>query len=129
MQETQETRVLSLGREEPLEEEMATHQEAGGLQPMGVRRDWAIEHAGTQQHKTTDNSTPWKIYIYFVTAFQDQIEPELYSINLSYWGKKVYARSIINDYIITESQVVLIIFKTVLTLQAVSHQQIKVYSY
>ena len=49
---------------------------------------WLSEHADTKQHKTTDNSTPWKICIYFVTAFQDQIEPELYSINLSYWGKK-----------------------------------------
>ena len=46
IQETQETQVLSLGQEEPLEEEMATHssifawripwtEELGGLQPMG----------------------------------------------------------------------------------------------
>ena len=46
MQETQETQVLSLGQEDPLEKEMATHssilawkipwtEEAGGLQSMG----------------------------------------------------------------------------------------------
>ena len=46
MQEIQETRVQSLGWEDPLEEGMATHssilaweipwaEEAGGLQPMG----------------------------------------------------------------------------------------------
>ena len=60
MQETQETwtRVLSLGQENPLEEEMATHssilawkkppwtEEPGGLQFMGQQRvghDWATE--------------------------------------------------------------------------------------
>ena len=55
MQETQEMRVRSLGLEDPLEEEMATHssilagktpwtEEPGGLQLMGperVGRDWA----------------------------------------------------------------------------------------
>ena len=46
---TQETRVQSLGREDPLEKEMATHssilawripwtEEAGGLQSMGSQR-------------------------------------------------------------------------------------------
>ena len=45
----QETRVLSLGREDPLEKEMATHpsilawkipwaEEPGGLQPVGLQR-------------------------------------------------------------------------------------------
>ena len=48
-QETQEIRVQSLGQEDPLEEEMATHpsilvweipwvEEPGGLQPMGSQR-------------------------------------------------------------------------------------------
>ena len=55
MEETQETRIQSLGWEDPLEEEMATHSsilaceipwrgEPGGLQPIGLRRtghDWA----------------------------------------------------------------------------------------
>ena len=58
LQEMQETRVLSLGREDPLEEEMVAHSstvawgilwtaEPGGPQSMGlqrVRRDWATEH-------------------------------------------------------------------------------------
>ena len=46
----QETLIQSLGWEDPLEEEMATHssilvwkipwtQEPGGLQPMGLQRD------------------------------------------------------------------------------------------
>ena len=57
--ETQEIRVQSLGQEDPLEKEMATHasilagripwtEEPGGLQSMGlqrVRHDWATEHA------------------------------------------------------------------------------------
>ena len=49
MQETQEIWVQFLGREDPLEEEMATHssilawrmpwtEEPGGLQPMGLRK-------------------------------------------------------------------------------------------
>ena len=49
MQETQETRVRSLGREDLLEEEMTTHssilawempwtEEPGGLQSMGLQR-------------------------------------------------------------------------------------------
>ena len=49
MQQTQETRVRSLGWENPLEEEMATYsgilaweipwtEEPGGLQPMGSQR-------------------------------------------------------------------------------------------
>ena len=57
----QETRVWSLGREDPLEREMATHsstlawkipctEELGGLQSMGLRRvghDWARTHEHT----------------------------------------------------------------------------------
>ena len=49
MQETQEARVRSLGQEDPLKKEMATHcsilawkipraEEPGGLQPMGLQR-------------------------------------------------------------------------------------------
>ena len=55
MQETQVTRVRSLGRDDPLEEEMATHssilawriprtEEPGGVQSTGshrVRHDWS----------------------------------------------------------------------------------------
>ena len=58
MQETQETPVRSLGWEDPLEEEMATHfstlawripwtEEPGGLQSMGSDRTEATEHART----------------------------------------------------------------------------------
>ena len=47
----QETQVLSLGQEEPLEKEMATHssvlaweipwtEETGGLQSMGLQKSW-----------------------------------------------------------------------------------------
>ena len=50
MQETQETQVRSLGWEDPLEQEIATHfsilawtipwmEELGGLQSMGSQRD------------------------------------------------------------------------------------------
>ena len=58
MQETQETWVWSLGRKDPLEEEMATHssilarriqwrEEPGGLQFMGLQR---VSHDQTTQH-------------------------------------------------------------------------------
>ena len=60
----QELRVRSLGREDPLEEGMATHssilawripwtEEPGGLQPIGsqrVRHDWVSTHARTPLH-------------------------------------------------------------------------------
>ena len=50
MQETRETQVWSLGQEDPLEKEMATHssilaweipwtEEPGGLQSMGVTKE------------------------------------------------------------------------------------------
>ena len=59
----QETQVRSLGREDLLEEEMATHssilawrfpwtEERGGLQSMGSQRvgqDWATVHAGVRE--------------------------------------------------------------------------------
>ena len=58
MQETQKARIQSLGWEDPLEEDMATHssilaweipwtEEPGGLQSMGlqrIRQDLATEH-------------------------------------------------------------------------------------
>ena len=61
MQEMQEIWVQSLGQEDPLEEQMATHpiilaweiprtEEPGGLQSMRlqrVRHDWATEHTHT----------------------------------------------------------------------------------
>ena len=60
MQETQEMRIQSLGWEDPLEEEMATHsgvfvwkilwtEKPGRLQSMGpqrARHDWVTEHTG-----------------------------------------------------------------------------------
>ena len=61
LQETQEMQVGSPGREDPLEEDMATHsrilawkipgtEEPGGLQTMGsqrVRHDWGNEQGRT----------------------------------------------------------------------------------
>ena len=63
MQETQETRIDSLGLEAPLEEKMATHssiftwripwtEAPGGPQSTGsqrVRHDWATEHTYSEQ--------------------------------------------------------------------------------
>ena len=62
MQEMQETQIRSLGQEDPLGEEMATHSsifawkiprtvEPGGLESMESQRvghDWVTEHAYTQ---------------------------------------------------------------------------------
>ena len=63
MQETQETWIWSLGREDPLEKERVTHsrilaweilwtEEPGGLQSMGsqrVRHDWTCTHNNSSQ--------------------------------------------------------------------------------
>ena len=63
MQEMQETQVLSLEQEDPLEKEMATHstiiaykvpwtEELDGLWSMGlqrVRHDWVTEHITTEK--------------------------------------------------------------------------------
>ena len=67
MKKMQETQVQSLVRENPLEEEMATHsstlvwkipwtEKPGRLQSMGsqrVRQDWATEHTHTHTHTHT----------------------------------------------------------------------------
>ena len=64
MQEMKEMQIPPLGREDPLEEEMATHssilswkiswtEESGGLQSMmsqKVGHDWATEHTHTHIH-------------------------------------------------------------------------------
>ena len=64
MQETQETWVLSLGQEDPLEEEMATHssilfrnspwtEESGGPQSIGSQRvghNWAYTQWNGLEH-------------------------------------------------------------------------------
>ena len=61
-QETQESQVQSLGLEDPLEEEMATHsdilvweipwtEEPGGLQPMGHKESDRTEYACTAQQE------------------------------------------------------------------------------
>ena len=61
MQETQETWVRSLGWEDPLEKEMATHssildweiqwtEEPGRLQPMGLHRVDTTEQLSTHTH-------------------------------------------------------------------------------
>ena len=58
MQETQETRVQSLGQEDPLEEGMATHsiflpgespwtEETGGLHSVGSQRGTQLKRLGT----------------------------------------------------------------------------------
>ena len=61
MQETQETRILSLSREDPLEEELATRcsilawtipwtKEPGGYSPWGGQESDTIEHTCTHAH-------------------------------------------------------------------------------
>ena len=87
----QETRVQSLGQEDPLEEEMATHssiltwrmlgtEELGGLQsmvPQSVGHDWATEHASTGSPLGRMDSSVWfqvfrcspEFIIYFLPMF------------------------------------------------------------
>ena len=61
MQEPQETWFPSLGQEDPLEKEMATHssilaweipwiEESGGLQFMGSKESDTTEHTHTRTH-------------------------------------------------------------------------------
>ena len=68
--ETQETRVPSLGQEDPLEEEMATHssipawkipwtEEAGGLQSVALH-----ESNATAQPHVCKNAEPWFLHLY-----------------------------------------------------------------
>ena len=71
MKTTQETRILSLGWEDPLEEEMATHsstlkwkipriEDPGGLQSIGsqrIRRDRATKHTCTHKHGVENGSS------------------------------------------------------------------------
>ena len=75
MQETQETRVLSLGQEDPLEEGVAAHssilawripwtEEPGGLQSMGsqrVRLNLATEHSGNLQRESISSLRGWGV--------------------------------------------------------------------
>ena len=69
MQETQETQVQSLGQEEPLEEEMATHSgilackvpwtaEPGRLQTTGSQRDTTEQLSSTTKRKDYDQREP-----------------------------------------------------------------------
>ena len=65
MQETQEPQFWSLGEEDPLKKEMATHssilawkipwtEEPGGLQSMGLQRveyNWATKHTWDSVYK------------------------------------------------------------------------------
>ena len=72
IQETHEMQIGSLGREDPVEQEMATYssilawkipwtEEPGGLQSMGlqrVRHDWVTKHTHThKQHTHTHTHT------------------------------------------------------------------------
>ena len=59
MQETQETRVQSLGWEDPLEEETATHSSI-----LGWRIPWTEETGGLQIHSVTKNQTQLSMHKY-----------------------------------------------------------------
>ena len=77
MQEMQETQNQSLGGEDPLEKEMATHssilawripwaEEPGGLQSMGlqrVRHDWATKHIAEKPTLTRMRHPESTVYI------------------------------------------------------------------
>ena len=90
MQEMQKTQVRSLGQEDPLEEEMATHssilswripwtEESGRLQSMGLQRvghNWATEHTHSSSNWSSLYSIPHvKVSIshyyqfYYIPAF------------------------------------------------------------
>ena len=72
MQETQETQFRSLGQEEALEEETASHsnilawkipwiEEPGGLQSMGSQKSWMSQHGCTQDVLTLKSGERWEV--------------------------------------------------------------------
>ena len=50
----QETQVLSLGWEDPLEKEMATHSSISCLGSPMDRGDWQVQSMGSQEPDTTE---------------------------------------------------------------------------
>ena len=87
MQETQDTRVQSLGREDPLEKEMTTHssvlawripwtEEAGGLQSMGLQRVRDDLAQQEQQIKTLgERLTSLLLHFFFFFNSKQVIKP------------------------------------------------------
>ena len=102
MQEMQEMRVRSLGQEDPLEEERATHssilawkirwtEEPGGLQSKGsqrVRYDWTTEHTHTHRIKHMGafnllrNS---RLYTYFLSNLCWNLESFVFVLRTVFW--------------------------------------------
>ena len=90
MQETQEMQIRSLGQEDPLEKEMATHfsilarwilwtEESGGLQSMGsqrIRYDWMIEHMFALSY-SEHVSTTVKFWLSSKLGLHDFLDQEL----------------------------------------------------
>ena len=95
MQEPQETWVWSLGWEDPLGEEMATHssilgwrilwtEEPGGLQSMGLQRVghvWATEHSTTRARETRPPSD----FSYPVSTLENPFRKSLNIISAFYF--------------------------------------------
>ena len=90
MQETQEMQICSLGQEDPLEKEMATHfsilarwilwtEESGGLQSMGsqrIRYDWMTEHMFALSY-SEHVSTTVKFWLSSKLGLHDFLDQEL----------------------------------------------------
>ena len=125
---TQETRVWSLGKEDPLEKEMATHssipawriswtKESGGLQSMGsqrVRHDWATNSL----YEKTILSLSTNIYnSCFFSVFLAKISKTLYIIIGPYLNPNILLspltlKEIYINYIYTYSVCIHIVFAT-----------------
>ena len=97
----QETRVRSLGREDPLEKGMATHssilareipwtEEPGGLQPMGlqrVRHEWTTKHVVLFQ--VYSKVIQLHVYRYFYTHTHTYIFFQFFPI-IGYYSIKLF---------------------------------------
>ena len=66
MQETQETQVQSLGREDHLEEEMATHSSILARKIMDRGCWWATVHRVAKESDTTEHEHNTYVYIHTV---------------------------------------------------------------
>ena len=64
MQETSETRVRSLGQEDPLEEEMATHSSI-----LAWRIPWTEEFGGLQSTGRKESDTTEQLHLHFTTIY------------------------------------------------------------
>ena len=77
MQETQETQVRSLGKEDPLEEEMATHSNILARKIMDRECWWATFHGVAKESDASEHEHKIYVYTYIVVKLYILTIPNL----------------------------------------------------